>query len=60
MSRDNEQKRFTGTMAAIDAAILAASPAEIAEELRALGIEPEAAAAVMRARIAAAVRARGK
>jgi hypothetical protein len=60
MSKDNEQKRFTGTMAAIDDAILAATPAEIAEELRALGIEPGSAATAMRARIEAAVRARGK
>jgi hypothetical protein len=47
-------------MAAIDDAILAATPAEIAEELRALGIEPGSAATAMRARIEAAVRARGK
>lgn len=60
MSKDNEQKRFAGTMAAIDDAILAATPAEIAEELRALGIEPGAAATAMRARIGAAVRDRGK
>jgi hypothetical protein len=60
MSKDTEQKRFTGTMAAIDDAILAATPAEIAEELRALGIEPGAAATAMRARIEAAVRDRGK
>jgi len=60
MSKDNEQKRFTGTMAAVDDAILAATPTEIAEELRALGIDPEAAATAMRARIEAAVRARGK
>jgi hypothetical protein len=60
MSKDNEQKRFTGTMAAIDDAILAATPTEIAEELRALRIDPEAAATAMRARIEAAVRARGK
>jgi hypothetical protein len=60
MSKDNEQKRFIGTMAAVDDAILAATPAEIAEELRALGIEPGAAATAMRARIGAAVRDRGK
>jgi hypothetical protein len=60
MSKDNEQKRFAGTMAAIDDAILAATPAEIAEELRALGIEPGAAATAMRARIGAAVHDRGK
>jgi hypothetical protein len=60
MNKDNEQKRFEGTMAAVDDAILAATPAEIAGELRALGIEPGAAATAMRARIQAAVRARGK
>lgn len=60
MNKDNEQKRFEGTMAAVDDAILAATPTEIAEELRALGIEPGAAATAMRARIEAAVRARGK
>jgi hypothetical protein len=60
MNKDNEQKRFNGTMAAVDDAILAATPAEIAEELRALGIEPSAAATAMRARIGAAVRALGK
>jgi hypothetical protein len=60
MNKDNEQKRFEGTVAAVDDAILAATPAEIAEELRALGIEPGAAATAMRARIEVAVRARGK
>jgi hypothetical protein len=60
MSKDDVQKRFEGTMAAVDDAILAATPAEIAEELRALGIEPGAAATAMRARIEAEVRARGK
>jgi hypothetical protein len=60
MSKDNEQKRFTGTMAAVDDAILAATPAEIAEELRTLGIEPGAAATAMGAHIEAAIRARGK
>jgi hypothetical protein len=60
MSKDNEQKRFTRTIAAVDDAILAATPAEIAEDLRALGIEPRAAATAMRARIEAAIRARGK
>jgi hypothetical protein len=60
MNKDNEQKRFEGTMAAVDDAILAAKPAEIAEELRALGIEPGAAVTAMRARIEAVVRARGK
>ncbi len=56
---DNERKRFIGTMAAVDDAILAGTPAEIVEELRALGIEPSAAAKAMRERIKAAIRARG-
>jgi hypothetical protein len=59
MSKD-DQKRFDGTMAAVDDAILAATRAEIAEELRALGIDPARAASAMRARVEAAVQARGK
>jgi hypothetical protein len=43
-------------MAAVDDAILTATPAEIAEELHALKIEPERATTTMRARIEAAVR----
>jgi hypothetical protein len=58
--KDNDQKRFEGTMAAVDDAILTATATEIAEHLRALGIEPRAAATAMRSRIEAAVRDRGK
>jgi hypothetical protein len=60
MNKDDERKRFEGIVAAVDDAILAATPAEIAEELRALDIDPGAAAAGMRARVEAAVRASGK
>jgi hypothetical protein len=60
MNKDDERKRFEGILAAVDDAILAATRAEVAEELRALGIDPGTAAAAMRARIDAAVRARGK
>jgi hypothetical protein len=60
MKKDDERKRFQGIVAAIDDAILAATPAEIVEELRALGIDPSASATAMRARIRAAVAVRGK
>jgi hypothetical protein len=60
MNEDDERKRFEGMVAAVDDAILAATPAEIVEELRALGIDHRSAAAAMRARVEAAVRARGK
>jgi hypothetical protein len=60
MNQDDNEKRFAGTMAAVDDAILAATPAELAAELRALGLDPKSAAAGMRAKIEAAVRARGK
>jgi hypothetical protein len=60
MNKDDERKRSEGILAAVDDAILAATRAEVAEELRALGIDPGTAAAAMRARIDAAVRARGK
>lgn len=60
MAKDNEQKRFDAINAAIDDAILAATPAEIVEELRLLGIDPAAAATAMRARIRAAIRSKGK
>jgi hypothetical protein len=60
MNKDDDQKGFAGTMAAIDDAILAATPAEIAAELRALGLDPKSTAAGMRAKVEAAVRARGK
>jgi hypothetical protein len=56
MNKDDERKRFEGILAAVDDAILAATRAEVAEELRALGIDPGTAAAAMRARIDAAVR----
>jgi hypothetical protein len=60
MKTDDDQKRFDGTMAAVDEAMLAATRAEIADGLRALGIDPASAASGMRARIEAAVRDRGK
>lgn len=60
MKTDDDQKRFDGTMAAVDEAMLAARRAEIAEGLRALGIDPASAASGMRARIEAAVRDHGK
>jgi hypothetical protein len=60
MNNDDSEKRFAGTIAAVDDAILAATPAEVAAELRALGLDPKTAAAGMRAKIEAAVRARGK
>ena len=60
MKMDDDQKRFEGTMAAVDEAMLAATRAEIAEGLRALGIDPTSATSGMRARIEAAVRDRGK
>jgi hypothetical protein len=60
MNNDDSEKRFAGAIAAVDDAILAATPAEVAAELRALGLDPKTAAAVMRAKIEAAVRARGK
>jgi hypothetical protein len=56
----NDEKRFTGTVAAVDEAILAATPAEVAAELRALNLDPKIAAAGMRAKIETAVRAQGK
>jgi hypothetical protein len=58
--KNDDEKRFAGTMAAVDDAILAATPAEVAAELRALGLDPKTAAAAMHAKIEAAVRARGK
>ena len=49
MKMDDDQKRFEGTMAAVDEAMLAATRAEIAEGLRALGIDPTSATSGMRA-----------
>jgi hypothetical protein len=60
MNNDDSEKRFAGSIAAVDDAILAATPAEVAAELRALGLDPKTAVAGMRAKIEAAVRARGK
>jgi hypothetical protein len=60
MKADDDQKRFDGTMAAVDEAMLAATRAEIAAGLRALGIDPASAASGIRTRIEAAVRDRGK
>jgi hypothetical protein len=60
MKTDDDQKRFEGTMAAVDEAMLAATRAEINEGLRALGIDPARAASGMRGRIEAAVRDCGK
>jgi len=60
MKSDDDQKRFDGTMAAVDEAMMAATRTEIAEGLRAVGIDPASAASSTRARIEAAVRDRGK